>query len=196
VGIALMLEQKKTSLPVFTPARSMLPPPAEDLQPASYQTESSAGHDLGNLAIHPALERTTAQDCPLPDGPRACPFGGACHICPLKVQAKLAVGAPDDEYEREADQAAERVMRMPEVGSKQLKMGSDDSAGQIHPVYRTNVPPWQRTVADSEEEEREEEKEEELEGIARRTASDDPIDEEEDEDGEILQPKSLGSGKF
>ncbi|MCI5222897.1 MAG: hypothetical protein D3924_09550 [Candidatus Electrothrix sp. AR4] len=29
------------------------------------------------------------------------------------VQAKLRVGAPDDPYEQEADQVAERVMRMP-----------------------------------------------------------------------------------
>jgi hypothetical protein len=30
------------------------------------------------------------------------------------LQAKLRTGAPDDEYEREADRVAEQVMRMPE----------------------------------------------------------------------------------
>jgi hypothetical protein len=35
------------------------------------------------------------------------------------VQAKLAVGEPDDEYEREADRVADTVMRMPEPAVQQ-----------------------------------------------------------------------------
>jgi len=31
-----------------------------------------------------------------------------------RIQTKLTVGAPDDAYEREADQVADEVMRMPE----------------------------------------------------------------------------------
>ena len=30
------------------------------------------------------------------------------------IQAKLTIGRPDDEYEREADRVADQVMRMPE----------------------------------------------------------------------------------
>ena len=30
------------------------------------------------------------------------------------IQAKLTVGAPDDPYEKEADEVADKVMRMPE----------------------------------------------------------------------------------
>ena len=33
---------------------------------------------------------------------------------PLLIQPKLAIGEPDDKYEREADRMAETVMRMPE----------------------------------------------------------------------------------
>ena len=33
---------------------------------------------------------------------------------PPLLQAKLTVGQPDDEYEREADKVADTVMRMPE----------------------------------------------------------------------------------
>lgn len=33
---------------------------------------------------------------------------------PPLLQAKLAIGEPDDEYEREADRVSETVMRMPE----------------------------------------------------------------------------------
>lgn len=45
-------------------------------------------------------------------GPRSCPFGGACHTCPARVQPKLRIGAPDDVYEREADRVADAVLRM------------------------------------------------------------------------------------
>jgi hypothetical protein len=35
-------------------------------------------------------------------------------VAPLLIQRKLAIGKPDDQYEREADRVAETVMRMPE----------------------------------------------------------------------------------
>jgi hypothetical protein len=60
------------------------------------------------------VARQFAQSCPLRlPGPSNCPFGGACHKCPApRVQAKLKIGKPDDEYEREADRVADQVMRM------------------------------------------------------------------------------------
>lgn len=36
---------------------------------------------------------------------------------PVRVQAELTIGAPDDKYEREADEVADAVMRMPDAGS-------------------------------------------------------------------------------
>ena len=39
----------------------------------------------------------------------------------LGVQAKLTVGAPDDEYEREADRVADQVMRMAGTDEKREK---------------------------------------------------------------------------
>jgi ferredoxin len=71
--------------------------------------EQPVMHDFGDVS----LNQTGAQTCTVA-APRTCPFGGACHTCPTRVQAKLEVGQPDDEYEREADEVAERVMRMPE----------------------------------------------------------------------------------
>jgi len=50
--------------------------------------------------------------CPL--FPQRCPFGGACHTCPPKLQAKLKVGQAGDNFEKEADRVADEVMRMPE----------------------------------------------------------------------------------
>lgn len=54
-------------------------------------------------------------------GPRSCPFGGACHTCPARVQPKLRIGAPDDEYEKEADAVAAQVMRMPNPPAQKFR---------------------------------------------------------------------------
>jgi hypothetical protein len=61
---------------------------------------------LGNQAV-----QQMAATCPA--FPSACPTGGACHTCPVRVQAKLAISQPGDPYEQEADRVAEAVMRMP-----------------------------------------------------------------------------------
>jgi hypothetical protein len=56
-----------------------------------------------------------AQPCSLGlASPRVCPFGGACHPCPARVQAKLKTSQPGDKYEQEADLVAETVMQMRE----------------------------------------------------------------------------------
>jgi hypothetical protein len=64
---------------------------------------------------HPRV--TKPSEMPLAGAPFApllqrhplCPCGGGCPRC---LQAKLIVGQPDDQYEREAEQIADRVMRM------------------------------------------------------------------------------------
>jgi hypothetical protein len=71
---------------------------------------------FGNIPIYPASENNSSSSesmtaCPLKTTPRACPFGGACHTCPTKIQTKLAINQPGDIYEKEADQMAEQVMR-------------------------------------------------------------------------------------
>src|ERR1041384_4181085 len=50
---------------------------------------------------------------------KQCACGGGCPRCEkkshdLKIQTKLAVSAPGDQFEREADHVAEQVMRMPD----------------------------------------------------------------------------------
>ena len=68
--------------------------------------------------------------CPL--SPRTCPFGGACHTCPVHVQAKLKVSQPDDEYEREADRVADTVMRMPEPKANVQRASTACDEGPQH----------------------------------------------------------------
>jgi hypothetical protein len=82
---------------------------------------------LGNQAV-----QQIAATCPA--FPSACPTGGACHTCPVRVQAKLAISQPGDQYEQEADRVAEAVMRMPEP---QAPAGGADS-GRVQP---STVPP-------------------------------------------------------
>lgn len=73
-----------------------------------------------------------AQSCPLAlPGPSLCPFGGACHACPTRVQAKLTVNQPGDKYEQEADRVAEQVMRMPEPKTLQ-RAAIDRQTQDIH----------------------------------------------------------------
>ncbi len=61
-----------------------------------------------------APAQQVTESCPLAlTSPRACPFGGACHSCPPRVQTKLTVGKFGDKYEQEADRAADAIMRTP-----------------------------------------------------------------------------------
>jgi len=64
-----------------------------------------------SLSSHQQSLQPESQSCPMAlSDSRTCPFGGACHICPARVQTKLAINQPGDEYEQEADRVAEHVM--------------------------------------------------------------------------------------
>jgi hypothetical protein len=78
--------------------------------------EPGSGHDFSRIRVYPEQGhqsgRTVSGVCPLGISiPAFCPFGGACHTCPSRVQAKLTVGRPDDKYEREADRVADKTAR-------------------------------------------------------------------------------------
>jgi hypothetical protein len=90
-----------TQRPEFTAVRN---------EQAAHQDErvsTNFGHTFSQI---PRVSDTrTGGTCPVAS-PRACPFGGACHTCPVRLQAKLAVSQPVDEYEREADLVAEGIV--------------------------------------------------------------------------------------
>lgn len=91
------------------------------------ETEPSLGHDFSRVRV--VADREAGEYAPetmdsrhvlapeLPHGVQQGTLGGA--VIP-GIQAKLTVGAPDDPLEREADQVAEEVMRMPEPPTKAL----------------------------------------------------------------------------
>ena len=53
------------------------------------------GHDFGRIRVHADAEAAASkrESCPLPSAsPRSCPFGGACHTCPIRSQVAQATG--------------------------------------------------------------------------------------------------------
>jgi hypothetical protein len=88
-----------------------------------------------------------------------CSCEGGCPRC-LPLQAKLKIGEPDDEYEREADRVADQVMRMPEpvLQSKSGCPGCpfkdkevEEPEIQAKPVSGQITPLVQRQVVDEED---------------------------------------------
>ena len=120
-------------------------------QPA-YAAHSFPAQQLGNQAM-----QRFAQSCPLAlPSPSVCPFGGACHACP--VQAKLTINEPGDKYEQEADRVADQVMRMPEP-PMQRQVGpeeeDEEQTPQAKPLADQITPLVQRQIEPEEEEEEE-----------------------------------------
>ena len=72
-------------------------------------------HSFSRIAAEPGAPINSSPSsvtfCPL--FPQRCPFGGACHKCPPRVQAKGKIGRSGDEYEREADDIARKVESSP-----------------------------------------------------------------------------------
>ena len=121
--------------PIRQPARQappviydVLQSPGQPLNaPARLFMEPRLGHDFSRMALQ--APPVAAESCPmLLASPRACPFGGACHTCPARVQAKLAVSQPTDVYEQEADRMAEAIIRTaaPSILQRKCTRCNDD----------------------------------------------------------------------
>jgi hypothetical protein len=103
-------------------------------EPVGAVIGSRFGQDFSQVAAHSesgAARSALTPSCPVT--PTRCPFGGACHACPVRVQTKLAMNQPRDDWrEQEADRVADQVTHAP---GAQLQRRA---AGQVGP---TNVPP-------------------------------------------------------
>ncbi len=116
------------------------------------------GHNFGSVSVNNT--QSLSQSCPLSlSTPSRCPFGGVCHTCPPRIQAKLKIGQPNDKYEQEADRVADEIMRMPdpqvqkkscsscnENGEEKL-IQTKSLSGQISPLVQ------RQPIAEEEEEE-------------------------------------------
>jgi ferredoxin len=134
---AVQEKNKRTVLPAsrFLQHAAVRPVADHSVQPgpAGAVTESRFGQDFSQVAVHSepiAARAATTQHCPLT--PTRCPFGGACHTCPVPVQAKLAIARPGDEYEQEADRVADQLTGA--LGGQPQRR----AASQVRP---THVPP-------------------------------------------------------
>lgn len=89
----------------------------KSLQKSNAETYSS-NHSFGNYylsGIHDKGKNASVTSCGHSFAPEGyCPFGGACHACPVQFQTKLQINKPGDKYEREADAMAEKVMKTTE----------------------------------------------------------------------------------
>jgi uncharacterized protein DUF4157 len=89
---------------------------------------SSFGHDFSQIPVHGVQ--------------RMCACGGGCPHCQQEnfLQTKLQIGQPGDALEREADRAAERVLRMPqaELAEDRAAFG-DNGFGRVPHVSPTNI---------------------------------------------------------
>jgi len=159
-----LLRSPRTEAPVSDPIR----PLAAQISP------------IGNQGA-----RRFAEFCPtqLPS-PNSCPFGGICHSCPIPVQAKLVIGPPDDEYEKEADRIADEVMRMPDPQAQGAcpTCDEDEELVQTKPLADRITPLVQRQV-DPEDDEEEILQSKSEDTVQRQT-------EPEDEEEEIIQTKA------
>jgi hypothetical protein len=104
------------NLPDHMAVRSV---PSQEAALAARPAPPASGHDFSHLPVRGNGGNLAETTCPL--SPRTCPFGGACHTCPVHVQAKLKISQPDDEHEREADRVADAVMRMSEPKEEEQK---------------------------------------------------------------------------
>lgn len=116
--LAIQVKKKVNTIPVstFSQHTAMHPVADHTNQPelASTLNETRFGHDFSQIVVQAASDAARSDlsaFCSLT--PKRCPYGGACHTCPVRVQTKLAVNQPGDEYEQEADHVSEMVMRMP-----------------------------------------------------------------------------------
>lgn len=103
------------------------------------------------------------------------------------IQAKLRIGNPGDKYEREADQVAEQVMRMPKpkIQRQTEEEKKEEELIQPKPLFEQITPLIQRQVEEDEEEETVQSKFLSAEHpIIQRQ-----VEPEEEEEEKIIQPK-------
>jgi len=131
---SLLSEQKKIPATWFGPnaLQHAAVQPVDEHDQAEY-TPAESGRDFSRVASQSSF-------CPVT--PQRCPFGGACHTCPTQVQAKLKIGQPDDEYEREADRVADQLMRMPEPRlQRQIEPEEDEDEEELPIQFKHSVRP-------------------------------------------------------
>ncbi|MCP4538626.1 MAG: DUF4157 domain-containing protein [Chloroflexi bacterium] len=123
------------------------------------QAEPRFRYDFSQTPVNfstQAAAQQVMESCPLAlSSPRACPFGGACHTCSPRVQAKLTVGQVGDKFEQEADRFADAIMRTSDpVDQRELEEQGEEGRAHGKPTVSEIKPLIQRQVEVVEEEEK------------------------------------------
>lgn len=105
------------------------------MKAAALQSSSDSGpatkHQKADARAVPVspwfIQPRSAIDSPVIQRKSACACGGGCPGCreeleDLHVQTKLAIGAPGDPFEQEADRVADQVMRMPDTAREPIRV--------------------------------------------------------------------------
>ena len=84
-------------------------------QKPAREASPTRGRDMSQATVRataPLVGRDyAASTCPL--APTRCPYGGACHACPARVQRKMAISEPDDIHEQKANRVAGQILQLP-----------------------------------------------------------------------------------
>jgi hypothetical protein len=109
-----------------------------------FYADSRLNYSFSQLQVNagsPTNVNETKEVCPLKCmSPLSCPFGGACQICPTRVQTKAKISQPEDGYEQEADRVAEMVMRMAEPGVPSIQPIRTSKNGKMVQRQQQTVP--------------------------------------------------------
>jgi hypothetical protein len=96
--------------------------------PKAASASFTVHHRFNDVAVYP--QDTKDSLCPLP-APRSCPFGGACHACPIRIHASLKAGRSESSGEREARRIADDVMNRSDAFEKMPLDGGQQNRPQI-----------------------------------------------------------------
>lgn len=150
-----------------------------------------------------AAELASPLSPPIPFLQRKCACGGSCPACktqegPPKAQPKLEIGAPGDRYEREADDVAARVMRMPDPGAvAAVPTGRATASNIIQPkaIAHGGISVVQRQAEPGGEELQEEDDRPVVQGKVQADAAEPTVRRQEtaDEDEDTVQTKPEAS---
>jgi hypothetical protein len=117
-----VLETKKLPSPTRSGAlmrhTSVRPIPDQATQPTERIAFPANGHDFSRLPVTTTGNTESLSTCSM--SPRRCPFGGACHTCPVRVQPKLTISQPDDEYEHEAERMADMMTQVTQPANEEI----------------------------------------------------------------------------
>ena len=118
-------------------------------QQPTREASPAHGRDMSQATVRSAAPLVgrdyAASTCPL--APTRCPYGGACHACPARVQAKIEINQPDEEYEQEADRVAGQITQIPARQVQRRVAGETGTAVAppiVHEVLRSPGQPLDR----------------------------------------------------